>query len=161
MLDHGQSNRYFNFVDGVQGTWHALSHYKDISGKTEDDDGKTSWGSREAKRDMYSAVTRWHHEQFAYFLDRLRSLKDADGSSVLDNTMVLYGSSLADGHGHDAKNLPLIVAGRGGGAIKTGRSLAFEEDTSMSELHVSFLQAMGIEAESFGESDRPLPGLAG
>ena len=161
MLDHGQSNRYFNFVDGVEGTWHALSHYKDINGKTEDDDGKTAWSSLDSKRDMYSAVTRWHHEQFAYFLDRLTNLKDADGSSVLDNTMILYGSSLADGHGHDEKNLPLIIAGRGAGTIKTGRSLPFKKDTSMSEIHLAFLRGLGIEIDRFGGSEQTLPGLAG
>ena len=50
MLDHGQSNRYFNFVDGVQGTWHALSHWKDAAGNTEDDDGVTSWSSPKEKQ---------------------------------------------------------------------------------------------------------------
>ena len=52
MMDHGQSNRYFDFIDGVTGTWHALSHWKSIDGKTEDDDGKTSWESREQKLEM-------------------------------------------------------------------------------------------------------------
>ena len=65
MLDHGQSNRYFNFIDGVKGTWHALSHWKDASGKTEDDDGVTSWSSVNEKLDMYHHVVRWHHEQVA------------------------------------------------------------------------------------------------
>ena len=49
MMDHGQSNRYFDFIDSVRGTWHALSHWKDISGRTEDDDGKTSWKSKDEK----------------------------------------------------------------------------------------------------------------
>ena len=70
MMDHGQSNRYFNFIDGVKGTWHALSHWKDISGRTEDDDGMTSWSSRDEKRDMYNRVTRWHTEQVGYLLGK-------------------------------------------------------------------------------------------
>jgi len=70
MLNHGQSNRYFDFIDDVKGTWHALSHWKDISGKTEDDDGKTSWSSRDEKRDMYNRVTTWHTQQVAYLLAR-------------------------------------------------------------------------------------------
>ena len=52
MLDHGQSNRYFDFVPGVKGTWHALSHWKDASGRTEDDDGKTKWDSTKSKLGM-------------------------------------------------------------------------------------------------------------
>ena len=58
MLDHGQSNRYFNFLSGVRGTWHALSHYKNASGRTQDDDGATSWDSVEQKRTMFAEVIR-------------------------------------------------------------------------------------------------------
>jgi hypothetical protein len=87
MLDHGQSNRYFNFIDDVQGTWHALSHWRDASGNTEDDDGITSWDSPQQKRDQYNAVVRWHHEQVAYFLGRLRSIHELDGKTLLDNSM--------------------------------------------------------------------------
>ncbi|MEM1305412.1 MAG: DUF1552 domain-containing protein, partial [Planctomycetota bacterium] len=79
MLDHGQSNRYFNFIDGVRGTWHALSHYRDASGKTEDDDGRTSWSSARQKRAMYAEVNRWHHRQLAYLLGRLRSVREPGG----------------------------------------------------------------------------------
>ncbi|MEM1449486.1 MAG: DUF1552 domain-containing protein [Planctomycetota bacterium] len=89
MLDHGQSNRYCTFVPGVQGTWHALSHWKDASGRTEDDDGVTSWDSVGSKRAMYDAVVTWHHERVARFLDRLRSLQEP-GGTLLDETMVVY-----------------------------------------------------------------------
>ena len=65
MLDYRQSNRYCNFIPEVLGTWHALSHYKNASGKTEDDDGATSWNSPEEKHRMYSEVIRWHHRQVA------------------------------------------------------------------------------------------------
>ena len=76
MMDHGQSNRYFNFIDGVKGTWHALSHWKDPSGRTEDDDGVTSWNSREEKREMYNRVTEWHTEQVAYLMRRLAAIEE-------------------------------------------------------------------------------------
>ena len=59
-----------------QGTWHALSHWKDASGNTEDDDGITSWSSPDEKRDMYNEVTRWHHRQVAYFLGRLNKIQE-------------------------------------------------------------------------------------
>lgn len=156
MLDHGQSNRYFNFVDGVEGTWHALSHWRDASGKTEDDDGITSWDSPKQKRAMYNRVTQWHHEQVAYFLGKLKEFKEADGTSVLDNSMVMYGSSLADGNEHAAKNLPLLLAGRGGNTIETGRQLKFRRDTSMSRLHLSMLQRVDPAIEEFGETDEPI-----
>ena len=153
MLDHGQSNRYFNFIDGVQGTWHALSHWKDASGNTEDDDGITSWGSPAEKREQYNLVTKWHHEQVAYFLGRLKSIKEADGRSLLDNSMILYGSNLADGHEHSEKNLPLLLAGRGGGTVHSGRAIRFRRDTSLSNLHLSMLRRLDDRVEEFGGSD--------
>lgn len=154
MMDHGQSNRYFNFIDGVNGTWHALSHWKDISGKTEDDDGKTSWSSRDEKRMMYNRVTQWHTEQAAYLLGRLKSIKNQYGS-LLDQTMVVYGSSLSDGHEHAEKNLPVLLAG-GKSTITQGRRLGDRKDTSMSDLHLAMLQHLGIPMKQFAESRSPL-----
>ena len=159
MLDHGQSNRYFNFIDGVQGTWHALSHWKDASGNTEDDDGITSWNSPNEKRDMYNAVTRWHNEQVAYFLGKLKHIKEPDGSTLLDNSMILYGSSLADGHAHAEKNLPLLLAGRAGGTIDVGRQINYRDDRSMSSMHLSILQRLGVKIDRFGETAEPMAEL--
>ena len=158
MLDHGQSNRYFNFIDGVQGTWHALSHWRDASGETEDDDGRTSWSSVKQKREMYNRVVHWHHEQVAYFLGRLRSIKH-NGTSLLDNCMVVYGSSLSDGHEHSEDNLPVILAGGGGGTIRSGRQIAYRRETSLSRLHLSLLQRMGVERDRFADASRPLAEL--
>ena len=159
MLDHGQSNRYFNFIPEVQGTWHALSHWRDASGKTEDDDGKTSWSSAGAKREMYNRVSRWHHQQVAYLLGRLKHLKEVDGSPLLDHSMVVYGSSLADGHEHEAENLPVLIAGGKAHGLQSGRGLDFRRNTSMSKLHFSLLQAMGVPIHRFAETSDPLPGL--
>lgn len=158
MLDHGQSNRYFNFIDGVEGTWHALSHWRDISGRTEDDDGETSWKSRGSKMQMYSAVTRWHHEQLAYLLNAMKQLPDGE-SNLLDNSLLLYGSSIADGHEHEAENLPLIVAGRGGGRVKAGREIPFRRQTSLSKLHLSFLKTAGVPVTRFGETQQEMSDL--
>jgi hypothetical protein len=155
MLDHGQSNRYFDFVDGVRGTWHALSHWKDISGKTEDDDGKTSWSSRDEKREMYNRVTAWHTELVAYFLGRLKEIQEPTGS-LLDNSMIVYGSSLADGHEHAEKNLPLLLAGRGGGTIRSGRLVRFERANTMSDLHLATVKRMGVDRDRFADSKSPL-----
>ena len=155
MLDHGQSNRYFNFIDGVKGTWHALSHWKDISGKTEDDDGKTSWSSRNEKRDMYNRVTQWHTEQVAYLLKRLSEIKEPNGR-LIDNSMIVYGSSLSDGHEHAAKKLPLLLAGGASRAIKPGQIRGGRRETSMSDLHLAMLQRLGVPKKSFADSKSPL-----
>ena len=150
MMDHGQSNRYFNFIDGVNGTWHALSHWKDISGETEDDDGMTSWTSRDEKRSMYNRVTAWHTEQVAYLLSRLQGITTQHGS-LLDQTMIVYGSSLSDGHEHAANDLPVLLAG-GGSVIRQGYQSGNKTETSMSDLHLTMLQRLGVPTTSFAES---------
>ncbi len=159
MLDHGQSNRYFNFVDGIKGTWHALSHYQDASGRTEDDDGVTSWDSVASKRDMFAKVTEYHHEQVAYFLNRMKSIKEGD-KTLLDNSMIVYGSSLSDGNEHSAENLPLIVAGGGAGTLKPGRYIKYGEETDMSKLHLGLARRMGAKMESFGGVSEELDNLS-
>ena len=161
MLDHGQSNRYFNFIEGVRGTWHALSHYRNASGKTEDDDGVTSWDSVEQKRAMYAEVVRWHHRQVAYLLGRLQAVREPDGGTLLDNSMIVYGATLGDGNEHDARHLPTLLAGRGGGTIAAGRYLEHAEPTDLARIHVALLQRMGVPIERFGAADGPLESLAG
>ncbi len=151
MLDHGQSNRYCNFIDGVQGTWHALSHWKNASGRTEDDDGMTSWNSVAEKREMYDRVVSWHHAQVAYFLGRLHSIEE-EGETLLDRASILYGSSLADGHNHAEESLPLILAGRAGGAFETGQLVRFRRETSLSKVHLATLQAMNVPVDRFAET---------
>ena len=160
MLDHGQSNRYFNFIDGVKGTWHALSHYGNASGMTEDDDGSTRWDSVETKRAMYAEVVRWHHRQFAYLLNRLKEVEEPHGGTLLDNSMLLYGSSLGDGDAHDENDLPTMIAGSGGGTLKSGRQLKLRRRTDLARVHLSLMQRMGVTRDTFGEADEELGELA-
>jgi hypothetical protein len=156
MLDHGQSNRYFNFLPGVKGTWHALSHWKNASGRTEDDDGITEWDSVRSKKEQYNEVTSWHHAQLAWFLARLKELKDGDGVSVLERSMIVYGSSIADGDEHAEKDLPVLLAGGGDGTLRTGRYLKPWRATSMSRLHLAMMQRMGVPAGAFAEAREAL-----
>ena len=156
MMDHGQSNRYFDFIPECTGTWHALSHYRDISGRTEDDDGKTSWDTMESKRDMYNRVTQWHHAQFAYLIKKLDGIQEADGRTLLQTSTLCYGSSISDGHSHGERDLPVILAGQGGGGISTGRHLKPRRPTSMSKLHLAMIQTMGIDVDQFGGEDEAL-----
>lgn len=155
MMDHGQSNRYFNFIDGVTGTWHALSHWKDVSGKTEDDDGVTSWSSREQKRQMYNRVTTWHTEQVAYLLKKLQDIEEPNGR-LLDHSLIVYGSSLSDGHEHEEKNLPLLLAGGSAAAVSPGRLIGGRRETSVSDLHLTILRRLGVPRKKFAESSSAL-----
>jgi len=159
MLDHGQSNRYFNFIPEVKGTWHALSHYQNASGMTEDDDGTTSWESVEQKRTMYAEVVRWHHHQVAYLLERMKSIREPNGNSLLDNSMVLMGGAIGDGNEHDASNLPTLIAGGGGGTIRTGRYIEHKEPTDLAGIHLALMQRMGVSLDRLGSADTPYQGL--
>lgn len=151
MLDHGQSNRYFDFINGVRGTWHALSHYKDASGETEDDDGKTRWASVRQKRAMYSEVNRWHHQQLAYLLERLSAVRESNGT-LLDSTIVVYGSSLGDGHLHGNDNLPTLVAGGSRAGIAQGRVIKTKRRRDLCSLHSAVLTAFRGKPTRFGSS---------
>ncbi len=133
-----------------------LSHYKNASGKTEDDDGVTSWSSPEEKQRMYSEVIRWHHRQVAYLLGRLKAIEEPDGRTLLDNSMIVYGAILGDGNEHDPDDLPPLLAGRSGGTIKSGRALDFAEPTDLANLHLSLLQRMGVQIDRFGNSSTPM-----
>ena len=77
---------------------------------------------------------------------------DEGGSSLLDNCMVLYGSGLKDGNGHKTRNLPVLIADRGGGSIRPGRRIVCPEGTPLTNLHLSLLWRMGVESEQFNTS---------
>ena len=160
-LDHGQSNRYFNFIPEVRGTWHALSHYKNTSGQTEDDNAVTSWQTVEQKRAIYGMVRRWHREQVAYLLGRMKAVREPDGSTLLDDSMMVDGSTLGDGNEHDKHDLLTLIIGKGGGTIRTGRQLVFKEPMNLANVHLALLRRTGIEIGRFGTSDRPADELAG
>ena len=161
MLDHGQSNRYFNFIPQVRGTWHALSHYKNAAGNTADDDGVTSWDSVEQKRAMFASVQRWHHEQVAYLLGRMKSIQEPDGGTLLDHSMIVYGSTLGDGNEHDKHDLPTLIAGRGSGTIRPGRMVRYSEPMNLANIHLALLRRMGLDIDKFATSERPAEELAG
>ena len=105
MLGDAQSGATFEFLDGVgRSGFHGYSHH----------------GEKAEKKDSYRRICLWHVEQAAYLLAKMKSL-DEDGSSLLDNSMVLFGSSIKDGNRHTERDLPLILAGKGQGALRPGR----------------------------------------
>jgi hypothetical protein len=143
MLGDAQTMQEYSFLDGVKGGFHSLSHH----------------GNVEEVRTQYEKIVTWHTEQLAYFLNRMKSL-DEGGTSLLDNSMIMYGASLKDGNLHLVEDLPILIAGRGKGTIKPGRRLRAPEHTPACNLYVSMLQRMGIDVKSFGDSTGALEGLA-
>ena len=105
-------------------------------------------------------INRFHVQQFAYLINKLKSIPDGDGT-LLDNSMLLYGAALADGNRHEHENLPLLMAGRGGGTILPGRHIRYANETPMCNLLVSMLQRAGVNAQRHGDSTGLLRGLEG
>ena len=92
-----------------------------------------------------------HMELFAHFVSRLKATPDGDGT-LLDHSMVVYGSAIADGNKHTHEALPVLLAGRGGGAIKSGRHVAYAKETPLTNLYLTLLDRMGVRPETIGDS---------
>jgi hypothetical protein len=136
ILAHDGSNRSFPEIDVSRGH-HDLSHHQ---GKQEN-------------LDQIAKIDRFYVENLARFLQKLADMKDADGTSVLHNSMVVYACGNADGNAHSHDNLPVILAGAGGGGLKTGR---YHEVRSMpmSNMYIEMLEHMGVRGvDRFGDSD--------
>src|SRR5262245_28625706 len=104
------------------------------------------------------AINTYHIEQFAYLLGKLRSIKEGDGT-LLDNCMVAYGSAIGDGNRHNHDDLPVLLGGRGGGTIKTGRHIHVERETPINNLWLAMLERMGAPTKQLGDSTGVLQGL--
>jgi hypothetical protein len=143
MFGNSVSNKNFSFLDGVKGGHHELSHHE----------------NRAEKLDQYQRISTWHVAQYAYMLDRMRSIREGEGT-LLDNSMVLFGSALRDGNRHDPHNLPIVLGGRAGGSLTPGRHQSFSKDTPLCDLYLSMLDRVGAPVERFADSNGPLPGLS-
>jgi hypothetical protein len=142
LLAHDGSNRSFKDV-GVSDGHHNLSHHQ----------------NNEETLAKIAKIDTFYATQLAYFLQRMRETKDRDGKSLLDNSMVVYCSGLGDGNAHSHTNLPVILAGRGGGAFNPGRHFDPGSNTPMNNLYVSMLNNMGVKVDSFGDSTGALQGV--
>lgn len=141
---------------GYERHCHTLEHQGN-AGRVEDADPI----AREALRQIHF----WYTEMFAEMARKMKTI-DEGGSTLLDNSLILYTSYMADG-GHGTHNYPALLAGRAGGALRGGRHLAYKDRTPMSNLYVEMLNLMGMKVDEFGESrtskhaahDGRLPGL--
>jgi hypothetical protein len=104
-------------------------------------------------------INRFHIEQFAYLLGKLKAIKEGE-HSVLENTALVYGSGISDGNRHNHDDLPVVVAGRGGGTLKAGRHVVYSPQP-LNNLYLSLLGRMGVPTEHLGDSTGRLPKLEG
>ena len=104
-------------------------------------------------------VDRFHMEQFAYLIQRMDTIKESNGTSLLDNTLFTYGSGLGDGSTHQYNDLPIIVAGSGGGKFNTGRHIHMPEGTPLANLWLTQARVMGLKLDRFSDSSGEIPSV--
>lgn len=129
------SNRPFLEL-GIPEGYHFLTHHQ----------------GNEEKILKVAKIERWYMERFARFLRTLDSMEEPDGTSVLQNSMIVYGGGIGDGNRHNHDELPVVLAGGGGGALNPGRHVLLGESTPMTNLYTAMLDRMGVKAESVGDS---------
>jgi hypothetical protein len=134
MLAHDGSNRSFPDL-GVPDAHHSLSHHQ----------------SDPQKLAKIAKIDRFYLRQFGYFLDKLKSIKEGDGT-LLDSSMIVFGGAISDGNRHNHNNLPILFAGGGCGTLKHGKRTVLPTDTPMTNLYLSMLDRMGVPAERVGDS---------
>jgi hypothetical protein len=126
-------------IPGVKGGHHSLSHHQ----------------NKDEAIAQYSAINRWHSRQLAYMLRIMSTIPEGE-RTLLDNSMILFGSSFSDGNRHDPSNLPIVLAGKAGGTIRSGRHVNCPDPTPLCNLYVSMLDRMGVHVDAFGDSTEPI-----
>ena len=128
------SNRSYAFL-GVPEGHHETSHH----------------GGDPEKQKKIQLINRFHVEQLAYLLKKLAETKEGD-TNLLERSMVLYGSGISDGNKHNHDDLPILIAGRAGGRLVSGKHLKFPKDTPIANLHLAMLAKMDVDVARLGDS---------
>ena len=134
MVGHETSQRAYPEI-GVPDAHHPLSHH----------------GGSQDKIEKLIKVNLYHARMFAYYVERLAALPDGDGS-LLDHSMIIYGSGMSDGNGHNHHDLPTLLVGGGAGQIKGGRHLRYPEQTPITNLFLTVLDKVGVPVGRIGDS---------
>ncbi len=142
MFGNAVSSRSFAFLGANFGGHHETSHHE----------------NKPDKLAHYQQINQWHVEQYAYFVEKLRSIREGSGT-LLDHCMIVLGGGIRDGNAHSPKNLPIVLAGRGGGTIATGRHVIHEKKTPLANLWHSMLLRAGVPLDRFADSTGELKGI--
>ncbi|QDT56799.1 hypothetical protein Pan44_48590 [Caulifigura coniformis] len=142
MLASEGSNRTYPEVE-VTDAHHQLSHHR----------------NEEEKMVKIQRIDQYLVDQFAYFIDRMKATKEGD-KSLLDRSMIVYGSGISDGNRHSHHDLPVLMLGKGNGAVATGRHMQLEGEVPMTNLFLAMLDKVGASTERMGDSTGKLTGLS-
>lgn len=143
MLANEGSNRSYAFLGAPEGH-HDLSHH----------------GGEAQKLEKLAKIDRFHVEQLAYLLERMKAIDEGDGT-LLDHAAIAYGSGIRDGNRHDHDDAPMLVCGGANGTLRGGRHLRVAKETPAANLHVALLRRLGVDVARLGDSTGALDGLAG
>ncbi|MDE0937590.1 MAG: DUF1552 domain-containing protein [Mariniblastus sp.] len=135
MMGHGLSRKNFAFLEGVNNDHHVTSHHRNDPQLLKE----------------YEIICRWHVQRLKRMMDQMTRI-DEGGRSLLDNSLILFGAGMSQGNTHSGVNIPVLLAGKAGGAMKTGRHIQTAENTQHSNFLLSVLQKMGVQRERFGKS---------
>jgi Protein of unknown function (DUF1552) len=127
---------------GIPDGHHPLTHHRNDPGMME----------------KVAQINTYHMQQFAAWIARLKAIREGD-STLLDNSMIVYGAGLSDGNRHTHEDVPTLVAGRGGKFIKSGRRIVYRRETPLANLFLTMMDRMGAPVEHFGDSTGRLEGL--
>lgn len=142
MMTNDLSNVNFSHVDGINGGSHEMSHHT----------------NRPDKLATYQKINQHMIGLWSQFLQKMNAIQEGE-RTLLENSMILMCSSLYDGNAHDSKQLPVLLAGRGGGSIKSGQVIDLiekQEEKKMCRLHLALMQRMGMKVSSFGDANAPM-----
>ncbi len=142
MFANAGDNKNYRMI-GVPDGHHDLSHHQNDAVKLE----------------KIAKINRFQVQQLSYLLQKMKSIREGE-RTLLDNSMVVYGSGISDGNRHNHDNLPILVAGSGGGTIETGRHVRYDLETPVCNLFMSMLDRMGVNTPFIGDSTGRLPGLS-
>ena len=141
MLGREGSIRTYGEI-GVPDPHHPLSHHRN----------NPEW------MDKLARINTYHVENFAYFVGKLKATQDGDGT-LLDHSMLVYGSGIADSNRHTHEDLPVLLVGRGDGSVKPGRHIVYPQATPVTNLFLTLLDRMGVQPETIGDSSGKLEHL--
>ena len=138
MFANEGSDRSYKDIEVHEGH-HTLSHHQ----------------NQAEKQEKIAKINRYHMEQFAYFLERLDGIKEGDGT-LLDNTMIVYGSGISDGNRHNHDDLPIILAGGGAAGLAGGLHTRYDAGTPLMNLYLKMLHMTDVKVDAVGDSTGPL-----
>jgi hypothetical protein len=125
---------------GVPDAHHSVSHHQ----------------QRPEQLEKLTAINTLHMKIFARFLEKLKAMPDGDGT-ILDNSVLLYGAGMSNSNAHKPRDLPILLAGAGGGSIRGNRHMHLPDDTPLANLHLTLLDKMGMPTERLGDSTANVP----